>query len=99
MSVSPKLSRSLREAVLTQVGSLREEIIQLVVDLVRIPSESHPPGGDQGKVQQYIAGLFRELALEVDTFEPWSVAGVTDHPGWWPGLDYKDRPNVVGVWK
>jgi acetylornithine deacetylase len=39
------------------------------------------------------------MRLEVDVFEPWSVPGVEDHPGWWPGLTYEDRPNVVGVWK
>ena len=41
----------------------------------------------------------RDIGLEVDVFEPWSVPGVLDHPGWWPGLEYVDRPNVVGTWR
>jgi len=41
----------------------------------------------------------RGLALEVDVFEPWSVPGIEAHPGWWPGLEYTDRPNVVGRWR
>ena len=40
----------------------------------------------------------RAMALEPDIFEPWSVPGIEAHPGWWPGLDYTDRPNVVARW-
>jgi acetylornithine deacetylase len=35
------------------------------------------------------------MGLDVDVFEPWSVPGIKDHPGWWPGLEYRARPNVV----
>jgi acetylornithine deacetylase len=40
----------------------------------------------------------RRLGLQVDVFEPWVVPGIEGHPGWWPGFDYTDRPNVVGRW-
>jgi acetylornithine deacetylase len=93
------LSDTFQAAVLKQVEDMREGIVGLVADLVRIPSESHPPHGDEDAVQKYISAFFQKLELEVDVFEPWSVAGITEHPGWWPGLDYTNRPNVVGIWK
>jgi acetylornithine deacetylase len=30
-------------------------------------------------------------------FTPSEVPGLVEHPGYWPGRDYTDRPNVVGV--
>lgn len=86
------------QTIIEAVEARRDEIIGLAQDLVRIPSETHPPGGDEGPVQRHIEGVLRELDVEIDVFEPWSVEGATDHPGWWPGLEYEDRPNVVGTW-
>ena len=39
----------------------------------------------------------RDLGCRVDVFTPLEVAGLTEHPAYWPGHDYTDRPNVVGV--
>ncbi len=85
--------------VATAVEGRRDRILEVFRDLVRIPSETHPPSGDEGPAQRYVAARMHELGLEVDVFEPWSVPGVTEHPGWWPGLDFTDRPNVVGRWR
>jgi acetylornithine deacetylase len=87
------------ETVERMVESRREDIVQLLTDLVRFPSETHPPGGDEGPVQEYMASRLSELGLDVDVFEPWSVAGIEEHPGWWPGLEYDNRPNVVGTYR
>jgi len=85
--------------VVSAVDERSDEIIDLAVNLVRIPSETHPPGGDEGDVQRFIQGVFNGLELEIDVFEPWAIEGIEEHPGWWPGLEYEDRPNVVGIWK
>lgn len=84
-------------AVTGVIEERRKEIVDLLVDMVRIPSETHPPGGDEGPVQRYVEQRFRSMGLDVDVFEPWAVEGIEEHPGWWPGLEYHDRPNVVGV--
>lgn len=93
-----ELDASLRAAVATAVESRRGEILGFFRDLVRIPSETHPPGGDEGPAQRFVAARLRTMGLEPDLFEPWSVPGIESHPGWWPGLDYTDRPNVVARW-
>lgn len=80
------------------VSASAEQIAGFAQDIVRIPSETHPPGGDEGPVQRFIAAKLEQLGLEVDLFEPWRVEGVEQHEGWWPGLDYTDRPNVVATW-
>lgn len=82
-----------------EIDANAERIVQLTAEMIRIPSETHPPGGDEGPVQRYVESKLRDMGLEVDVFEPWSVPEVEDHPGWWPGLTYEDRPNVVGQWK
>src|SRR5690606_14653376 len=90
---------SLVRAIVDDIDQRAEGIVNLTAELIRIPFETHPPGGDEGPVQRYIAARLADMGLTVDVFEPWSVPGVEDHPGWWPGLSYDDRPNVVGVWK
>ena len=81
------------------VAAHGDEVVALVQQLVRIPSETHPPGGDEGDAQAFVAKQMTELGLDVDVFEPWSIPGIEDHPGWWPGLDYDGRPNVVGTYR
>ena len=87
------------DRVTDEVDRRRDELVAFAADLIRIPSETHPPGGDEGPVQRFIEAKLRDIGLDVDVFEPWSVPGALEHPGWWPGLEYDDRPNVVGVWK
>ena len=76
-----------------------DDVVAFARKLVRVPSETHPPGGDEGPVQRLIAARLDALGLPVDVFEPWSVVDVERHEGWWPGLDYTDRPNVVASWR
>lgn len=89
-----------RERVLRLIDQRAGDIVEYIRDLVRIPSETHPPGGDEKDCQILVAESFREMGLDqVDVFEPDEIPGIEQDPGWWPGLDYRDRPNVVGVWK
>lgn len=85
--------------IVEDVDRRADSIVELAARMVRIPSETHPPSGDEGPVQRFIETHLRGQGLDVDVFEPWSVPGVEEHPGWWPGLEYHNRPNVVGVWR
>ena len=88
-----------KQEICKQADLRRKDLIRILQDMVRLPSVTHPPGGDEGRVQGYVAELFRRMGLEVDVFEPTDVPGLAEHEGYWPGLDYNGRPNVVGVWK
>ncbi len=80
-----------------RIDRQRDEIVTFLVDLVRFPSVNRPPHGDELACQQFIERYFRMMALEVDVFRPDDVPGIETSPGWWPGSDFTDRPNVVGT--
>ncbi len=81
-----------------EVARRADAIVGFTQEIVRVPSETHPPGGDEGPAQRVVAAKLEQLGLAVEMFEPWSVEGIEQHDGWWPGLDYEDRPNVVATW-
>jgi acetylornithine deacetylase len=87
------------ERIRDWVEGHREEIFLLTENLIRFPSENRAPVGLEQACQRYVAQVLRDLDLEVDEFEPTSVAGLLEHEAFWPGRDYTDRPNVVGVWR
>lgn len=75
----------------------REDILRLTEDLIRFPSENLERTGREKACQLYLAEVMRGMGLDVDMFEPTDVSGLLEHEAYWPGRDYRDRPNVVGV--
>lgn len=76
---------------------LRPELEETLAALIRIPSENLPPDGHEQACQRYIAGQLRQLGLEPDIYDISTVAGLTEHPEYWPGRNYAGRPNVNAV--
>jgi acetylornithine deacetylase len=89
----------LKNRILHRIEENKPEIENLLQEMVRIPSETHPTEGNEGPVQKFISSIFTEMGLEVDIFEPTDVPGLEMHKGYWPGINYLGRPNVVGVLK
>jgi len=83
--------------IIDWVDEHRPDVIALTQSLVRIPSENRPPSGQERECQMFIADCLRQIGCRVDMFRPDEVPGVTEHPEYWPGRDYTDRQNVVGV--
>ncbi|MGE5482522.1 MAG: ArgE/DapE family deacylase [Bacteroidota bacterium] len=78
--------------------ALADEVVELAVELIRRPSEIRPPSGNEGEAQRFLASRLQELGYDqIDVFLPTDVVGIEQHPGWWPGQDFSDRPNVVAV--
>ena len=75
----------------------RDEIIQVAQDLVRIPSQNTPPTGAEGACQAYIADYLQSHGLAADSYEPDQAPGLLNHPAYWPGRDYRGRPNVSSL--
>src|SRR4051794_26946936 len=80
-----------------EIDRRRDEIVAFLSDLIRFPSVNRRPFGDELECQQFVERYFRDHGLEVDVFRPDEVPGVEANPGWWPGSDFTDRPNVVGT--
>jgi acetylornithine deacetylase len=72
----------------------RERLFSILADLVRLPSENSPPGGNEGACQEYIAGFLSKLGWDIDCYQLDDVPGLKQHPLFWPGRNYTNRPNV-----
>jgi acetylornithine deacetylase len=82
--------------ILGEIGGRKDEIIDFLQNLVKIPSIV----GYEGDAQRFIERKFRELNLEVDVFEA-DVEELRKDPAFFETtsyikMGYKNRPNVVG---
>jgi acetylornithine deacetylase len=87
------------EKVLKQIDQSSEDIVQFTQRLVQTPSENKPPVGFEKECQEYLIDFLKNVGLEIDSFLPTDVEGLTEHPAFLAGRNYSNRPNVVGVWK
>lgn len=77
------------------VDRRQDRLIEIVQELVRIPSENTPPTGAEGECQTWMALQFEKMGLKPDLYAIDEVAGLIDHPLFFPGRDYQDRPNLA----
>jgi acetylornithine deacetylase len=70
-------------------------LLEILQDLVRIPSENKPPRGNEFDCQKYIAGALSSLGVEPTLYSFDAVPGLYQHPFFKPGRDYANRPNVA----
>ncbi len=86
---------SLHRAVDAAVDTLAEELIGIARELIRIPSINHPPTGEEEACQAAVAAHLAKAGLRPEIYALDEVAGLAAHPAFWPGRDYRGRPNVV----
>ena len=87
------IEESVKKKVIEGVDQRRDELIELLSMLVKIPSVC----GDEGKAQKAVAQLYKEAGLRV-------VRVLADHEKIKgheafveSGLPYKNRPNIIGI--
>ncbi len=82
-----------RKQVLNWVEQNRNTIVGFLQALIRIPSVT----GEEGPIQEFIAGRLKDMGLSVDVFEP-DLASLRKHPAFVEvSRGYEGRPNVVGI--
>ena len=84
----------LESKLISYVDANRERLVSLICNLVRIPSENSPPNGSELNCQQYIGRFFHQLGWETDIYDLTEVPGLDRHHLFWPGREYRQRPNV-----
>jgi acetylornithine deacetylase len=85
-------AETLLSAVLTRIERNRDDLLQAVSELIRIPSVV----GHEGEAQRYMQSRYAAAGLAVASFET-SLADVADHPAYVPvPYAYDARPNVIG---
>lgn len=83
------------EAHLTgYVDDHRGRLVQIVRDLVRIPSENTPPIGAEAACQSYVADFLRGNGWKPLTYEVDQAPGIHSHSIFRGGRSYAERPNV-----
>ncbi|MGM0365534.1 MAG: M20 family metallopeptidase [Actinomycetota bacterium] len=82
------------------VCDYEKDIIKLASELVKIPSENIAPDGFEKKAQEFLYDRLKHIKnVDLDLFTPLEVKGITEHPAYFKGRNYKDRPNLVGKLK
>jgi acetylornithine deacetylase len=80
--------------LLNYVEQHADRLVQILQDIIRIPSENTPPTGKEVACQQYIAGFLSALQCDTLLYTLDQVPGLAQHPLFMRGRDYTDRPNV-----
>lgn len=83
------------QRVFQEVDRNRDELLQAASELVQIPSVV----GQETEAQRFMQEKYREMGLEVETFEA-NIEEIRNHPSY---IDiphpYEDRPNIIGLLK
>ncbi len=88
------LDTTLENKILQYVDTHQGRLVQIIQDLVRIPSENTPPAGAELGCQQYAAGVLRDAGWEPELYSLNDVPGLREHPLFWGSRDYSNRPNL-----
>lgn len=79
------------------VEERKDRLVEIVQDLVRIPSENNAPDGSEGECQKYIAECLQNIGLTSQLYTPDEAPGIHEHPLFWPGRNYTNRPNLNAI--
>lgn len=77
----------------------RGEMVDMLSELIRFDTVNRVVTGTEKECQQALCRLLKELGMEAELYIPEETAGFHDHPAYYPGKDYSDRPNVSAVWR
>jgi len=75
-----------------------EELIQLTCELVSIPTENHPPDGDEAAGIAFMKKYFEEIGLTADEYSPEDLPEYPSHPLFLQ-RNFTGRNNLNVVWK
>ena len=89
------MKSTVEERVTEWIDQQRGAILDFLRQLVAIPSVT----GSELEVQTFISRKLEGMGLHVDRWEP-DIEELSKHPAYLPPeKDYRNRPNVVGVYK
>ena len=100
METNPQLTTRIKETATQH----QEATIALLQDLIRVPSvnpyfTNYAVPSREGDVQDILASRLERLGATLDRWEP-SAADLAKYaggPGYYPGRDFRDRPNLVAT--
>lgn len=84
-------AKKLRELI----ESRKDELFELLINLININSENLPDTGNEKECAEYIRDFCEEMGLSADMYSPMSLPGFENHPDYFRGKDLENRYNVV----
>jgi acetylornithine deacetylase len=89
------MKTKLNEKVLKNIEKNKSMVVDFLKDLIKFQSVT----GNEKQIQEFIAKTLKDMNLDVDVWEP-NLDELSKHPAYVPvTMGYKDRPNVVGVYR
>lgn len=85
---------TLEQQLSSYVDEHRGRLVEIIRDLVRIPSENTPPTGAELDCQDYVANFLRRCSWDPSIYRLDQVPDLEQHPLYWKGRNYANRPNV-----
>ena len=82
-------------ALVQEADARTEEIVSLASELIRIDSQNNPPYGQEGPCQAWVHDFLCAAGVESRIVSLDQAPGLADHPLYWSGRDYANRPNVL----
>ena len=76
----------------------QKELLDLVCDLVRIPTENLAPNGNEREAQEYLKQYLSDMGLAIDAYTPADLPEYPDNEWFWP-RNFEGRENVDATWK
>jgi acetylornithine deacetylase len=87
-------SASIEQDISAYIDQHSDRIVDIVCDLVRIPSENTPPHGTEGDCQRYVSSFLRDRCWNPTLYLLDDVPGLYEHPLFSGGRRYDGRPNL-----
>jgi acetylornithine deacetylase len=88
------LDSTLEQKLSSYVEEHRDRLLEIIRNLVRIPSENTPPVGSEETCQHYVVEFLRQQDLSPTLYQLSEVLGLQEHPLFGSGRNYDHRPNV-----
>lgn len=85
--------------ILEMIEERKQELFELLGNLVRINSENFGDHGNEQPCAEYIRDLCLELGLETEMYSPMDLENFENHPDYFPGRHLENRYNVTAKWK
>ena len=85
---------TIEQEVTAYVKRNAHRLTDLLVELIRIPSENKPPTGSEARCQAFLANRLRRAGIEPEIYALGETSGLEGHPLYFPGRDYTARPNL-----
>ena len=81
------------------VDERKGRLIEILSELIRLPSENTPPDGAEKRCQQWLARQLEACGLIPDLYLINEVAELHEHLLYFPGRNYASRPNLGALRK